>query len=151
VKALSLWQPWASLIAIGAKRVETRGWGTSFRGQLAIHAALRTVRADEVEREMVEALRLCWPPTTAQLRAIPLGVVVATCRLVEVCRISELEAQMIDLGDAPAVGDGTVITPIEAAFGNYAEGRFAWMLADVKPVDPPRPARGARGLWEWTE
>jgi hypothetical protein len=39
VKALSLWQPWASLIAVGAKRFETRSWQTSHRGPLLIHAA----------------------------------------------------------------------------------------------------------------
>jgi hypothetical protein len=36
MKALTLIQPWASLVAIGAKRVETRGWRTSYRGPLAI-------------------------------------------------------------------------------------------------------------------
>lgn len=39
MKALSLTQPWASLIAIGAKRVETRSWSTNHRGPVAIHAA----------------------------------------------------------------------------------------------------------------
>lgn len=39
MKALSLWQPWATLIAIGAKQYETRGWSTPYRGPLIIHAA----------------------------------------------------------------------------------------------------------------
>src|SRR5690348_17556570 len=39
MKALTLTQPWASLVAIGAKRIETRSWSTSYRGPLAIHAA----------------------------------------------------------------------------------------------------------------
>lgn len=39
MKALTLSQPWASLVAIGAKRIETRSWGTNYRGPLAIHAA----------------------------------------------------------------------------------------------------------------
>lgn len=38
---LTLWQPWASLIALGAKTIETRGWSTSHRGRIAIHAAGR--------------------------------------------------------------------------------------------------------------
>ena len=41
MKALTLHQPWASLIAIGAKKIETRSWATSYRGPLAIHAAVR--------------------------------------------------------------------------------------------------------------
>lgn len=39
MKGLSLTQPWATLVAIGAKRIETRIWATSYRGPLAIHAA----------------------------------------------------------------------------------------------------------------
>ncbi len=41
MKALSLWQPWASLIALGVKTIETRSWATNYRGPLAIHAGLR--------------------------------------------------------------------------------------------------------------
>ncbi len=39
MKALSLTQPWASLVAIGAKNIETRSWSTGYRGWLAIHAS----------------------------------------------------------------------------------------------------------------
>jgi len=46
MKALSLWQPWASAIALGSKRIETRGWATSYRGPLAIHAAKRCVKGE---------------------------------------------------------------------------------------------------------
>lgn len=38
MKALTILQPWASLIAIEAKLIETRSWYTSHRGELAIHA-----------------------------------------------------------------------------------------------------------------
>src|SRR3546814_21127441 len=41
VKAISLWQPWASAIALGHKSIETRHWPTKYRGELAIHAAKR--------------------------------------------------------------------------------------------------------------
>ena len=39
LKAITLYEPWASLMAIGAKRNETRGCRTSHRGDIAIHAA----------------------------------------------------------------------------------------------------------------
>ena len=39
IKAISLWQPWASLIVCGAKEIETRSWSTKVRGTVAIHAA----------------------------------------------------------------------------------------------------------------
>lgn len=36
MKALSVKQPWANLIASGAKTVETRTWATPYRGDLLI-------------------------------------------------------------------------------------------------------------------
>ena len=39
MKALTLTQPWASLVALGHKQIETRSWATRYRGPLAIHAA----------------------------------------------------------------------------------------------------------------
>jgi hypothetical protein len=39
----------------------------------------------------------------------------------------------------------------EHAFGDFSEGRFAWMFGDIKQLDAPIPARGALGLWEWAE
>lgn len=41
MRALSLWQPWASLIADGRKKIETRHWPLYYRGPLAIHAAMK--------------------------------------------------------------------------------------------------------------
>lgn len=44
MKAITIWQPWASLIACGAKKYETRGWPTKYRGPIAIHAAAKDPR-----------------------------------------------------------------------------------------------------------
>lgn len=49
MKALTVWQPHASLMAIRAKRIETRGWSTSYRGPLAIHAAARKPDVEMLE------------------------------------------------------------------------------------------------------
>lgn len=34
-------------------------------------------------------------------------------------------------------------------YGDYSEGRFAWHLTDIEPIDPAIPARGAQGFWKW--
>lgn len=39
MKALSIKQPWASLIAHGIKDIENRTWRTHFRGKIYIHAS----------------------------------------------------------------------------------------------------------------
>lgn len=53
MKLLSLWEPWATLMAIGAKRIETRSWDTSYRGWLAIQAAKHFTAEEDT---------LCWQP-----------------------------------------------------------------------------------------
>src|SRR5579885_3051649 len=87
VKALTLHEPWATLIARGLKEVETRDWYTSYRGPLAIHAGLRKPSAIEVSR-ITFALgeRGIEPPFDVKsfLRGAGpnFGAIVATCRLV---------------------------------------------------------------------
>lgn len=39
MKAITLYQPWATLVALGKKKIETRSWKTDYRGPLAIHVA----------------------------------------------------------------------------------------------------------------
>ena len=54
MKAISFWQPWATAIAAGVKKIETRGWQTAYTGPLAIHAAKRRGPA---EREFASVER----------------------------------------------------------------------------------------------
>jgi hypothetical protein len=130
MKIISLWQPWASLICIGAKLIETRHWPTSYRGPLAIHAAMKwdyeTAAALEAANPVLRAAGL-----PALDRPLPRGAIVAVCRLV---------------GCEQSHGPGRWPT-LERAFGDLAEGRWAWRLADVRALDPPVPCRGMQGLW----
>lgn len=159
MKALSLWQPWATLIALGVKTIETRDWSTGYRGPLAIHATKR--QPDQA---------LCLGPLTAeghpspsegyivgwnysggtprlykrpipgrvgalkrwqqQADPLPLGAVIATCVLVDV---------------VPAY---TVTDQHQFPYGDFSPGRLAWLLAEITPIDPV-PAIGSRGLWEY--
>ena len=78
--AITLHQPWASLIALGVKTVETRSWPAPARlmGQtIAIHAGKRVVRKPgiAVENEMRAHLGEDWH------RSIPAGAVLATTTL----------------------------------------------------------------------
>lgn len=146
MKAITLTQPWATLVAIGAKRIETRGWSTSYRGPLAIHAGkglgpvggkkgLMSLCRSEPFRSVLLAAGILGTP------ALPLGAIVATCELVAV-----VETAWFTTHDYwPAYP----LTDQERAFGDYTPGRFAWLLADVKPLPDPIPAKGALGLWDW--
>lgn len=144
MKALTIWQPWASLIACGAKTIETRSWSTSYRGPLAIHAAKRVVspkdwpdgaRAALTERAGTSAVGL-----------VDRGVVVATCVLVDVV---EIEPDQLAWG---VIADGRAQTwnvDPERDFGDFTPGRFAWLLAEVERIHRPPAAVGRQGLWEW--
>lgn len=134
MKAISLWQPWATLIAIGAKQFETRSWDTNYRGPLAIHATKRTANPDEWATAINKALSdagLGWYG-----QELPYGCVVCTVELVDCLPTSEAVKLPRLEGD-------------EWLFGDYTPGRFAWRLANVQPVANV-PAVGRQGLWEWT-
>lgn len=139
LRCLSLWQPFASLIAIGAKRTETRSWGTSYRGWVLIHAAKKCDQ--DVQDDIRAAMRLLESrrfeaPTPEQQAAanLPwkklLGVVVAI-------------GWMAECKPAPQPPSD----PLDAAFGNYGPGRWGWRLEQVRPLPEPIPMRGMQGLF----
>jgi hypothetical protein len=97
VKALTLWQPWATLIAEGVKTIETRSWATSHRGPVAIHAAATEKPMRDLWRasvqfhepaatQVIDALdaALGWDDWHYEAMAGTLGAVVATANLVDV-------------------------------------------------------------------
>jgi activating signal cointegrator 1 len=146
VKAISLWQPWAWLVACGAKQVETRSWGTNYRGPIAIQAAKRPIGP-----EMLEILRgpdwTHWAQVAREqgrpvddanrmigFGGLPKGCIVAIANLAAVVQIESC-------GDVPR-------SEREQAFGEYSRGRFAWHLAYVRVLPTPIECRGQQGLWE---
>lgn len=171
MKALTVRQPWASLIAAGVKSIETRSWSTAHRGPLAIHAAVRDPNKPSLGGTWTIGdwfvVSQCEPyywelRQAARRLSLPLGMVVATCELVDVVPIIAFE-------DGPPEGSCVTVMPSgivkgwfeqpgstviaaydEAAFGDYTPGRYAWILDNVVAIDEPIPARGRQGLWEWT-
>lgn len=123
MKCLSLWNPWATAIAVGTKTIETRSWSTSYRGPLAIHAAQK------------------YPPVAAEFAAVeralgrlparmPSGAILVVCELVDV-----RPAFHIPIG------------PVERLYGDYSSGRFAWVLERVRPLVTPVSCIGRQGLF----
>jgi hypothetical protein len=133
IKVVSLTQPWASLVAIGAKRIETRSWPAKYRGPLAIHAAKgfpKYARELCLQEPFKSALAKGGFNTPAEL---PLGAVVAICRLDAVWKIDK----------------ESWIPEDQAPFGDFTPERYAWNLVEIKRLSEPVPAGGQRGLWEW--
>lgn len=176
MRGLTLTQPWASLVAIGAKTIETRSWGTAYRGPLAIHAGqgLGLVGGAAGLRELVqrpffaEALRPAMMEVRQDVKRdlsieeypdynienLPRGAIIAVARLVE-CVSMDLvfgpgapdKPNVYRIDDAQA----WEATPYERAFGDFSAGRYAWLLADVQPLPKPIAHRGAQRLWNVPE
>lgn len=127
MKALTICQPYAELIARGEKRVENRTWPTLYRGPLAIHAGKSREWLDgETDAELLE-LYGC---------ALEFGAVVATCTL----------ADCIKLGDIQRGHYG--LTQPWLRSHEHTNGPYCFLLLDVKRLDRPIPYRGMQGLWE---
>ena len=137
VRAISLTQPWATLVAIGAKTIETRSWGTSYRGPLAIHAS-KAFGYDEQLLCYSEPFR--WVLQSAGFVdpiQLPRGAVLAIARLVG-CRRVDRRTEL------PSVLSN------EFAFGDFSEGRYLWDLEVLERLSPPQNAKGALGIWHWS-
>ncbi|MEY5098061.1 MAG: hypothetical protein RJA36_780 [Pseudomonadota bacterium] len=149
MKALSIWQPWASAIALGHKRVETRSWSTPYRGPLLIHAARTPASGLQVIREMPELWREVLPVADGQtleqvFRALPFGAIVAQVDLVGVVRADHRD----ELRQA-AVRAGGKYSHLEPDLGDYSQGRFAWFFANVRAFPEPLAIKaGQLGLFD---
>ena len=149
MKALTLMQPWAALVAYGLQDVETRNWWPRHLRpgeRLAIHAG-RTIADIKamvvVEVEAVEGIfGLDW------INRIERGMVLCTVRYRGAFRIKSVsngEALGFDL-----ISGLTVSMPV-TRFGYWAPGRCIWLLSDVERLDAPVPARGRLGIWDWDQ
>jgi hypothetical protein len=131
IRILSLWEPWASFMALGYKRNETRHWQTPYRGLLAIHAA-KTTRALKEADEILEDAGF-----DMSVRAViggtkwPLGDIVAVVTLVDCVPTEKIRDSL---------------TQCELEMGNYSDERYAWVTQNLRRLYPGIPFRGLQGL-----
>jgi len=129
MRAITLWQLFATLVAVGAKKIETRGWPTSYRGPLAIHAGT-SKRGTSMAGFMVSCREVLkdhgWEGP------LPLGRFVAVCRLVDCLKTESVAGR---------------ISKLERSLGDFSPGRFAWVLEDAKRLGRTYEIRGHQGLW----
>lgn len=148
MKAITLTQPWATLVAMGAKQWETRSWGTTYRGPLVIHAAKGfPVEAKEwcddprspAFRVLLEHIQRGGPQVKPIWMYLPLGAVIATAELVGCWQSGQA-----GLLDDPLA----TLSEQELEFGDFTTGRYGWHLRNVRWLPTPIAARGSLGLWD---
>jgi len=127
MKAITLKQPFASLISIGVKTIETRPWSTDYRGPLAIHAG------NFVQPEIDSYARSVLIAAGLDCEQLPFDQIIAVVRLVS--------CEKVITSEIPCYP--------QLAFSNFTAGWYALGLADIKPLVTPVPAEGKGRLWEW--
>lgn len=132
MKAISLTQPWATLIAIGAKRIETRSWNTAYRGRLAIHASKNFPRKCEMLTFEFPFKQVLRDAGISAAMTLPTSAIVAVVNLVSTVRFDDSE-------NWPEP---------ERSFGDFAAGRYGFVLADIIKLPDPIACRGALGIWD---
>ncbi|MXV16856.1 ASCH domain-containing protein [Hufsiella ginkgonis] len=130
MKTITLRQPWATLMARGYKKLETRSWATKHRGPLLIHASKQISKAD---------LELCkiYPFNlfVGDPGKLPLGCIVGAVNVTDVHRTEDVVVS---------------INGRERAFGDYSEGRYAWRCINAQEFADPIYTKGALSLWDYS-
>jgi len=146
MKVITMWQPWASLLACGAKQYETRSWATNYQGEIAIHAAAanpyKFIKGldDETISVMMEKLRSAkLIPQRGDFRYLPCGVIVSTAELVR-CIPTESFVHS---------GTKRELSETEFLLGDWTPERYAWEFRNMKILPEPIPAKGKQRIWNW--
>ena len=132
-RALSLTQPWASLLVSGKKRIETRSWATQYRGWLAIHAA-KTFPGHCVALCNKERFRSALADIGIfNPGDLPLGALLGVAWLGECLHTDDVTWDR---------------ESDEYAFGNFEPGRYAWCCDGALGLLRPMPAKGHLSIWK---
>ena len=125
MKAVTIKQPWASLIAAGLKDIENRSWKTNYRGRVLIHAAAAPVK------EGLAALN--------------------NKQLFELMNRENWDTEFENLPNGAIVGSVEIVDCVQNHPSKWAqEGFWHWVLAN--PVLFPKPITGVKGklsFWEY--
>lgn len=137
MRIICLHQYWASLMAYGFKRIETRSWSTPCRGWLAIHASKTKEWRNEYKDSWAErCLKSVGYETFDDL---PFGAIVCVVNVTGCKSTNNL-----------SLFDG-LLGSQEKEFGDYSPNRFGWITQDCFRLTEPLPYRGQQGMWTLPE
>jgi len=134
--ALSIRQPWASLILKTGKDIENRCWPTKVRGRILIHAAKGMTRAEHEDAIAfaVEAIRTD-PRNAGAARKTTLR---------------DLGFAFDDLERGGIIGSVEIVDCVTASASPWFVGEFGFVLRDPKPL-PFTPWKGRLGFFDVPE
>ena len=132
MKVLSLTEPYATLIKEKTKRIETRSWKTSYRGELYIHAS--NTKIPKKYRENQELMSL------VKNKDYPYGQIICKANLIDCIKMTKDWIEKIKKENKK-----------EYLSGIYEEGRYAWILEDIEILNHPIYAKGSLNVWTFNE
>lgn len=142
MKVISLLQPWATLVVIGAKQIETRSWNTKHRGDLLIHAS-KKMSQEQIDLTHSEPF---WN-VLQHLEELPLGKIIGKVVLEETARTESLLSLFQNKLKFRWLASLNVDN--EKAFGDFSSGRWGWILSKPEAFKQPVQINGNRGLWNF--
>ena len=131
MKVLSVKEPFATLISLGIKKIETRSWKTNYRGKIYIHASLNMSKMPKERKEKLLNLL----PENYDFKY---GNIICEANLKDCIYMDENFINEIKKDE------------LEYLCGHYEVGRYAWMINDVKLI-PVIPAKGKLGIWNFNK
>lgn len=151
--AITIWQPWATLIAEGCKPFEFRGHPApvAYRGKrIALHAGARKVRLDEVKALLVKLESPHWRETglrrdealvvLERIRQNPAGLITRAIVCLATLGVPVRNAELAERLGTVWVNDSE----------RHEQSNWGWPLSDIERLEPPQPAVGMQGWWNWT-
>jgi len=138
IKAISMWQPWASLWLSPNKRHETRHWATPHRGRLLVHAAKKFIK--DVDPALDGILSSEFGNHWGQ--ELPTGAIIGMVDLVDVVPTEKIFDGRCDLTDDEE---------IDVACGDFSDGRFGWRRGTYWVFREPIPYRGRQAIFHVPE
>lgn len=130
MKALTLNEPWATLIKNKKKYIETRSWKTNYRGELYIHAGKKII--DKATKSRLDLMNL------VKDDKMNYSKIVCKCELVDCIYMTEEYIKKIKTEE-----------PQQFICGEYAVGRYAWILTNIEPIENDKLVSGKLGIWNY--
>lgn len=144
-KVLTLWQPWATLLAYGVKQNETRPNYTTWKGTYLIHAAKSMARfqKDICQKEPFKSeLEKIGITHYSQL---PTGAVIGAFSVKWWnCIFEGLGGKFTTCQSDDLVAE---LGPKEIAFGDYGKGRYVWFGENHRVLENPIPYKNGQGYY----
>lgn len=139
LKAISLWQPWASLWVSKNKRHDTRHWSTNHRGRLQVHAAKKFVK--DVDSDLDDILSSEFGGHWGM--ELPTGAIIGMVDLVDIISTNTLYGGAFN----PEFSKLTDDDRIDIECGDFSPDRFGWRRGTYWVFREPVPYKGHQGLF----